>query len=439
MNQCILNRRDFMRLGAMTTASFVVGCAVNPVTGKMQMMLVSESQEIQIDQQQSPHQFSADYGFIQDRHIENYVNTVGQNMVAHTHRKKMPYAFHCVNATYVNAYAFPGGSIAATRGILLRLENEAELAALLGHELGHVNARHSAEQMTSSQITSLIVNGAAAIIQSQNENYGPLVSGLGALGSGLLLSKYSRDNEREADALGMDYMVKSGYSPDGFIGLMDVLRKLSSHKPGLIEVMFSSHPMSDERYASAKERLESKYANKKSQLLKREKYMDNIVSLRKIEPAIQQIQSAEIDIANNRFSEAETSLNKALHVAPTDYVALMVMAKCQLAQKKYDNARGYAQKAKSVYPSEAQSAHVLGMVNIGLSRYDQALNEFNRYEKILPGNPNTVFYKGYAFEHMGQKESAANAYTNFLKQVNQGEEAKHAYSCLKQWGYIKNK
>jgi len=129
-------RRHFLWLLSMSAAGAAVGCAANPVTGKSQLMLVSEEEEIQIDRQQSPFQFSADYGQILDKSLNDYVRGVGQSMATRTHRSHMPYSFRGVNATYVNAYAFPGGSIACTRGILLSLENEAELAGLLGHELG---------------------------------------------------------------------------------------------------------------------------------------------------------------------------------------------------------------------------------------------------------------------------------------------------------------
>jgi len=436
-NSPTLDRRDFLKYAALSAASFTMGCAVNPVTGEMQLMLVSKEQEIQIDRQHSPHQFSADYGFIQDKKISRYVSQVGQNLVAHTHRKDMPYAFHCVNANYVNAYAFPGGSIAATRGILLSLENEAELAALMGHELGHVNARHGAEQLTSSQITSAIVSGAAILAQSQKESYGAIVSGLGALGSGLLLAKYSRDNEREADKLGLSYMVKANYGPSGFIGLMDMLRDLSSHKPGLIEVMFASHPMSDERYASAQSRLKSEYADKQKQPIFRERYMDNIASLRAIKTTIEKTQEAEMHMAKKNYSEAEKDLSLALKKAPSDYTALMVMSKCKLVQKKHGDARRYAQKAHKAYPSEPQASHLLGMANIGLKRFDDAYQNFKQYENRLSGNPNTIFYKGYSLENMGQKKMAAENYTSFLKQVKQGEQAKYAYSQLVKWGYVK--
>ncbi|MCD4743732.1 MAG: M48 family metalloprotease, partial [Desulfobacteraceae bacterium] len=132
-------------------------CAVNPVTGENKFMMVSREQEISIDQSQSPHQFSADYGVYQKTRLNQYINGVGKKLTANVHRSDMPYSFRCVNATYINAYAFPGGSIAVTRGILLELDNEAELAALLGHELGHVNARHSARQISKGSLTSLLV------------------------------------------------------------------------------------------------------------------------------------------------------------------------------------------------------------------------------------------------------------------------------------------
>ena len=211
IRQNTLTRRQFLWLTSVTAAGYLVGCATNPVTGKKQLMLMSEEQEIQIDKQYSPMQFSSDYGLVQDKGLNKYIDKTGQKMAALTHRPKMPYSFRVVNATYVNAYAFPGGSIAATRGILLALDNEAELAALLGHELGHVNARHTAEQMSKGMVTQAVLGGVSILAGTQGAAYGQLASQLGSIGAGALLASYSRDNERQADALGMEYMVKTGY------------------------------------------------------------------------------------------------------------------------------------------------------------------------------------------------------------------------------------
>jgi len=159
-----ISRRDFLYKGSMAAALLFLGCATNPVTGESQLMLMSEGEEISIDKQNSPHQFSTDYGAVQNPTLQDYVSGVGKDLGSHTHRQQMPYSFRAVNATYINAYAFPGGSIAATRGILLELDDEAQLAALMGHELGHVNARHTASLMSKRMVAMALAAGVGAYV-----------------------------------------------------------------------------------------------------------------------------------------------------------------------------------------------------------------------------------------------------------------------------------
>ncbi|MFP4037719.1 MAG: M48 family metalloprotease, partial [Desulfobacteraceae bacterium] len=270
----LLSRREFLRLTGIAGAGLAAGCAVNPVTGRSQLMLLSEKDEIRIDKTYSPHQFSADYGEFQDRRLQDYLERTGRTLEPRTHRPDMPYSFCCVNAPYMNAYAFPGGSIACTRGILVELGSEAELAGLLGHELGHVNARHTAQHMSKGMLASLAVSGLGMAVPGDGGGLGGLVSGLAGLGAGALLAAYSRDNEREADALGMEYMVRAGYSPVGMVRLMDMLRKSSERKPGALELMFSTHPMSEERYRTAEEAVAIKYRDARSLPVFRERFMD---------------------------------------------------------------------------------------------------------------------------------------------------------------------
>jgi len=432
-----ITRRKFLWLASMSATGFVVGCAADPVTGKKQLMLVSEDQEIQIDKQHSPHQFSSDYGVTQDKSLNDYVNQTGQKMAALTHRPQMPYSFKAVNATYVNAYAFPGGSIVATRGILLALEDEAELASLLGHELGHVNARHTAEQMSTGVLTNAVIGGLSAYAGTQSAALGQLASQLGMFGAGALLASYSRDNEREADALGLEYMAKTGYNAQGFVGLMDMLRSMSKHKPNAIELMFSTHPMSDERYNTAVDAVRTQYRFTKNKPLYRERYMDHTAKLRAMKGAIEEMQKGEKAMAQKKYGEAEDHFKKALKQAPDDYAGLCMMSKCLLAQKKNDEAKQYAQKAKKVYPREAQAHHLAGFAKISLKNFDSAYQDFTDYDKLLPGNPNTMFFKGFSLEGMQRTKDAANEYYQYLQVVNQGQQAKHAYQRLVEWGYIK--
>jgi predicted Zn-dependent protease len=432
-----MTRRTFLQLTALGSAWFVAGCAVNPVTGESQLMLVSESDEIAGDRANSPHQFSADYGTIQDRALNDYIHRTGMAIAARTHRPNMPYSFRGVNAVYANAYAFPGGSIACTRGILLELENEAELAGLLGHELGHVNARHTAQQMSKGMLTSAVVGGFATVLSAGSQGLGQLAAGLGGIGAGALLAKYSRDNERQADALGMEYMVKSGYSPVGMVGLMDILRQMSKRKPSAIELMFATHPMSDERYRTVVRETGTKYVKVKDYPLYRERYMDHTVRLRGKRKAIEAMQAGEKEMARKRYAAAENHFRRALNQAPEDYAGLALMCKCQFMQKRYREAEQYAHRAKQVYPGEAQAYHLSGVCDLLKKQYGSAYEEFNQYERRLPGNPNIIFLKGLSLEGAGRQRAAANEYYRYLKQVNRGDQAQYAYKRLVDWGYVK--
>ena len=318
-----LSRREFLIMTSLAATSLAAGCATNPVTGKSQFMIMDEKQEIAVDRQQSPHQFSADYGNTQDRALQSYVQTTGKRLTGNTHRGQMPYNFHCVNANYVNAYAFPGGSIACTRGILLELDNEAELAALLGHELGHVNARHTAEIMSKAQLANMAVGGLTILTSvAVGSGAGSLAGQLGELGSGALLATYSRDNERQADDLGMVYMTRSGYGPQGMVGLMEMLNSMNRHPAGMTDLLFATHPMSSERYQTSVNHATNEYRQYSGQPLYRERYMDNTAGLRKIKGAIKKMQEGEEAMGKEQYSQAEGLFKQALDEAPNDYAGL---------------------------------------------------------------------------------------------------------------------
>jgi tetratricopeptide (TPR) repeat protein len=165
--------------------------------------------------------------------------------------------------------------------------------------------------------------------------------------------------------------------------------------------------------------------------------MDNIASLRKIKSAIELFEKATEAMAEEDYRAAETSLAQGLKIAPADYAGLVIMAKCKYSQEEYDQALRYSEKAKQVYPQEAQANHLSGLTKIKLKKFEEAVADFTAYDAKLPGNPNSLFYRGYAYEGMKNKQKAATDYTSYLQQVTEGDKAEYAYKRLVQWGVVK--
>jgi predicted Zn-dependent protease len=285
--------------------------------------------------------------------------------------------------------------------------------------------------MTRGLLAAVVLSGVSVVADSD------LVAGLGGIGAGALLAGYSRNQEREADSLGLEYMASADYNPEGFIGLMSMLNEMSGKNESSMAVLFSTHPMSRERYQTAINEVRAKYeAQRQTKPIYKERYMDNTAALRRIAPAIKAMQDGDEEMMKQNPQKAREHYQNSLRSAPQDYAGNLKMAKCYLALKNNREALTYARNARSVYPQEPQARHVLGMANLQLKNYDRALAEFNDYEKVLPGNPNTTFFQGLTLEGMGKKEQAAQKYYDYLQVVNQGDYARHAHARLQEWGYI---
>lgn len=188
----------------MMLVSMLAGCAINPVTGKNEFMMFSEQQEISFGKEADPDvrwQFGGAYD---DSQLQNYVNSVGQKVAAVSDRSNIPYHFAIVNSSDINAFALPGGYVYITRGLLARMDNEAELASVLGHEIGHVNARHSMKRMQNTlgfNMALAILDQAASGSQNYQKNRGLIKTGSSVAFAAVSLG-YGRDDELEADSLG---------------------------------------------------------------------------------------------------------------------------------------------------------------------------------------------------------------------------------------------
>ena len=224
----------------------VAGCEANPVTGKKELVLFSTEHEIALGRRHfGPLQQASGGRYTADPKLEDYVASVGQR-IARVSDRKLPYEFVVLNNSVPNAWALPGGKIAVNRGLLMELENEAELAAVLGHEVVHAAARHSASRMNRALILGAVATSVA--IANRGSKYAGAIAAGTTLGSHLIQKGYSRAHERMADRYGIKYMHAAGYDTAAAVTLQEKFVALSKgREPGWLAGWFSTHPPSKER------------------------------------------------------------------------------------------------------------------------------------------------------------------------------------------------
>ena len=222
--------------------ALISGCATNPATGKRQLMLVTESQEIEMGRQ-ADKEVEASFGLYPDEKVQAYVARVGASLVTGSERQKLPWTFRVVDDPTVNAFALPGGFIYVTRGLMTHLNSEAELASVVGHEIGHVTARHTASLISKQQFAMLGL-GIGMVVRPELQQFGDLAQ----TGMGLMFLKFGRDAERQADDLGLRYLARQGYDPQQAVEVFSVLEGASQKTgEGRLPSWLSTHPAPEDR------------------------------------------------------------------------------------------------------------------------------------------------------------------------------------------------
>jgi predicted Zn-dependent protease len=227
-----------------------LSCAVNPVSGERELMLYSEEGEISLGRQ-TDQQIRRQYGLYGDEKLTAYVRDIGMAMAPHTHRPQLEYHFSILDTPVANAFAVPGGYIYVTRGLLAMMNSEAELAVVLGHELGHVNARHSMRKMSQLMLIQVGLVMGSAISETVKD-----LSGLASIGIQLLFLKFSRNDERQADQLGVEYARSGFYNPAKMVDFFQTLKAMGDLSEGQsLPGFLSTHPMYGERIENTQELL----------------------------------------------------------------------------------------------------------------------------------------------------------------------------------------
>lgn len=358
----------FIRPALVALSLWLTACVTNPVTGKSELSIISAAQELQIGQQNYlPMQQSQGGQFRLDPAVGQYVAEVG-NKLALKSPRDLPYEFVVLNNSVPNAWALPGGKIAINRGLLTQMSSEAELASVLGHEVVHAAAKHSAKQMQRGMLLQALIVG-TAVVTSDND-YGNLATGAANIGAQLLSQSYSRGAELESDYYGMLYMSEAGYDPEGAVDLQETFLRLAAERgqpqgPNLL----ASHPPSQQRLAT---NIVTAGELPEGGIVGKDTYAQRMATLFNAQPAF----------------KAYDDGRKAL------------------SEKDYRTANAKARQAISLEPREASFYALLGDISL---LQDNSREAINQYTKALDRDATFFYYhlqRGLAQHRAGNTAAA---------------------------------
>ncbi len=451
----------FLTLGA---------CAVNPVTGRTELMLVSEAQEIEIGREAAPSMKWSFDGAYDDPELQAYLEGIMVTLWANSERPQIPLNFYIQNTSMPNAFALPG-HVAITRGLLAELENEAQFVAIMGHEMGHVMARHTAQRITQSQLLQLgLVAGGAAISGSG----GDLFTQAGAIGGTLLLLKFSRDQELQADRLSVRYMSELGYDPYEALRAHERLevavdkyveRTGEERKGSILGSLLSTHPRHEVRreeiiamikdlpsYTISGDGKRSDKFLRMTEMLRKvnedyipydralKRYRDD--DLAGAEKSLGEAISRNpeqapfynllglIRLRQDSFAEAERQFEMALAFDPGFQPSIFGRGASRYLQGNYRLALADFENSLRLYPDHLGTNLGLGASYFHLERFRDAIPYLEKVAEAVPKHPEVHGMLGVCYEAVGDFRSAYNEYVAQVQVAPNNEFGRHAQQRL---------
>lgn len=410
------------RMLFLTLVATCVACSVNPVTGKKEWSPLSPQGEVTLGEENyEPYQQQQGGRYVVDPDLNAYVNQVGQKLARVSDRPDLPYEFVVLNHSTPNAWALPGGKIAINRGLLNLLDDEAQLAAVLGHEIVHAAARHTAQKMAQS--TYLQLGMAAAAAATQGSEYGQMVAVGAGLGANLWQARYGREQESEADRHGIKYMDKAGYDTQAAVELQEKFVALKEGQTGgMMEALFASHPPSEQRVAHNQELARAYSGGTRNKAA----YQKAIAQIVKDKPAYDAHQQAMAAAQKNDMAAASRLIEQAISKQPNE--ALFHVARGQLRLNEDKNAAAQAfQQAVRLNPEYFMGHLGLGLAKLELKQHQEAERSLEASMKLLP-TPLASYHLGELTLARGDRNKA-RSYFEFAAQ-GEGEIANAAKAQL---------
>ncbi len=410
MNKATLKRltvSHYYKIALAVVLSFAItGCGTNPVTKKREFQFVSQDKEIAIGKQNySPTRQSQGGDYVIDPELTAYVQGIGERLAAVSDRPELPYEFVVLNHSVPNAWAMPGGKIAFNRGLLYELNSEAELAAVMGHEIVHAAARHGAKSMERGV---LLQAGMLAVgIGAQNTDYANLIVGGSQLGAQLVSSKYGRDAESESDYYGMLYMKKAGYDPAAAVTLQETFVRLSEgRKSDFISGLFASHPPSPKRVADNKITLAKIGAGGEIGV---EMYAKKVGKLKASQGAYKAYDEGVAALKKGDTATATKLAKKAIAGEPREARFQELLGDIALTKKDTKTALGYYAKAIKMQPDYFKPHLHSGIALFNTGKKTEAEPYLKRANALLPTAPGHALL-GQIEEARGQADLALKHY-----------------------------
>jgi len=391
----------------------LTGCVVNPVTGKSQISLMSPEQEIASGAQNYvPAQQSQGGQYVVDPGLTTYVQKVGKKLAAVSDRPDLPYEFVVLNNDVPNAWAMPGGKLAINRGLLVYLEDEAQLAAVMGHEIVHAAARHGAQQQTQNVLMGAGVLIAGIAVAEKSPEYGALGVGALAVGSQAWQAKYGRDHELQSDEVGMKYMAKAGYDAQSAVELQEIFVNLSEGRnAGFIEGLFASHPPSQER-VNKNRQLAALYPGG---IRYKEAFQHAMALVNKDKKAYDNYQKAQKLAGEKKYIDALAYVDQSITQQPKENLFWEMKGQLLLQQDKTSDAVGALDRAIQANPQYFKPYVFRGIAYSELKKNDLAEKDLLTSQRYLPTQI-AAYYLGEVSLAKGNRSQAAQ----YFQQAAQG-------------------